>query len=100
MKEIIDGLKAFIENPDDTSNLPELISKLEEKQQSIIEKEEKYQERIINLQQANHNLLSKIPIHNGEPSPGDDQDKKEVTFEQAQEELLKAMNNVGGHNNE
>ena len=99
MQGIIDGLKACIENPDDTSNFPELISKLEEKQQSIIKKEEEYQERIISLQQANHNLLSKIPIHDGEPSPGDDGDK-EVTFEQAQEELVKAMNNIGGYNNE
>lgn len=92
MKDIIDGLKAIIENPDDLSTLPDLIGKLEEVSTEFSSREEEYQERIMKLQDSNRNLLSQIPIAGAEPQKNEDDGK--VTFEQAQEELIKAMQNV------
>lgn len=95
MNEIIEALKALAENPDDLSTLPQVISKLEEMQQEYTSLENDYQERIIKLQQANRSLLSQIPIAGNEPQQ--EEGKKKVTFEEAQEEFINAMKNVGGN---
>ena len=95
MNEIIEALKALAENPDDLSALPQVISKLEEKQQEYTSLENDYQERIIKLQQANRSLLSQVPIAGNEPQQ--EEREKKVTFEEAQEEFLNAMKNVGGN---
>lgn len=97
MNEIIEALKALAENPDDLSTLPQVISKLEEKQQEYTSLENDYQERIIKLQQANRSLLSQIPIAGNEPQQ--EEGEKKVTFEEAQEEFINAMQNVGGNTN-
>lgn len=94
MKEIIEVLIALVENPDDLSKLPEIITKLEEYQTAVSTREAEDLERITKLQSANRNLLSQIPISTGDPEPPKD-DKP--TFEEAQKELLKALNTVGGH---
>ena len=94
MKEIIDALKALIENPDDLGTLPEAITKLEEYQTQASTREAEDLERITNLQNANRNLLSQIPISTGEPEPPKD-DKP--SFEEAQQELLKTLQNAGGY---
>lgn len=94
MKEIIEGLKKLIENPDDLAEIPALIAKLEETQTQYTNQETEYQERINSLQQVNRNLLSQIPITQEQE---EEQDKK-VTFEQAQEQLMNAFQNVGGRN--
>lgn len=94
MKEILDALKAVLENPDDLSTLPELINKLEEHQIAVSTREAEDLERITKLQSANRNLLAQIPISTGEPEPVED-DKP--TFEEAQKELLKALSNAGGY---
>ena len=95
LKEIIEGLKEIVENPEDLSKIPEYIAKLEEHSKTYSDQEEAYQERIMKLQQANRNLLSQIPIPGAEPQNEEEDDK--VTFEDAQQQLLKAMNNVGGN---
>lgn len=94
MKEILDSLRALQENPDDLSNIPTIISQLEEHQTNSISKEQEYQDRIVKLQDSNRSLLSQIPIGDGKPPTEED---KEPTFEDAQQELLKAMQNVGGN---
>lgn len=98
MKDIIETLQALQENPDDLSNLPTVIAQLEEYNASHTEQEEQYQERIIRLQEANRNLLGQIPIPGKEPDNSQDDDQ--VTFEDAQKELINAMNSVGGVYNE
>lgn len=95
MKEVINALKELQENPEDLSSLPTIIGQLEEYNTNHSTQEEEYQERIMKLQQANRNLLSQIPIPGAEPKSEEEDNK--VTFEDAQQELLKAMNNVGGN---
>lgn len=95
MNEIIEALKALVENPDDLGTLPQVISKLEEMQQEYTSLENDYQERIIKLQQANRSLLSQIPIAGNEQQQ--EEGEKKVTFEEAQEEFINAMKNVGGN---
>lgn len=95
MKEIIEQLKALQENPDDLSNIPTIITKLEEANANYSNQEEAYQERIMRLQASNRSLLSQIPIPGNEPTQEPEDDKP--SFEQAQEELIKAMQNVGGN---
>ena len=94
MKEIIEGLKAIKDNPDDLSTLPEIIGRLEETHHTHSTQEQEYQERIMKLQNANRELLSQIPIAGAEPPKEDD---GKVTFEEAQEQLVNAMQNVGGN---
>ena len=94
MKEVIEALKALIENPDDLSTLPEAITKLEDYQTQASAREAEDLERITNLQSANRNLLSQIPISTGEPEPPKE-DKP--SFEEAQQELLKTLQNAGGY---
>lgn len=94
MKEQIEGLKALIDNPDDLSTLPQIITQLEEYHTNSVTREDQDLERITKLQDANRNLLSQIPISNGEP---DKEKEKTVTFEHAQEQLINAMQNVGGN---
>lgn len=91
MKDQLAALKAIIDNPDDLSTLPETINALEEYHTSVQTREADDQERIIKLQDSNRNLISQIPISTGEPKTTDPEDK-EVTFEDAQAELLNTMN--------
>lgn len=91
MKDLIAKLRAIIDNPDDLSTLPETINALEEYHTGVQTRETDDQERIIKLQDSNRNLISQIPISTGEPAATAPEDK-EVTFEDAQEELLKTMN--------
>lgn len=98
MKEVIEGLKSLVENPDDLSTIPNMVAKLEEYQRKHSELETDYQEKINSLQQVNRNLLAQIPVTQ-EESKDEEQEEKEVTFEEAREALLQAMNNVGGNGN-
>lgn len=95
MDEILEMLKNLVENPEDMSQLPQAISRLEEMRQQQSDIEGQYQDRISKLQEANRSLLSQIPINTGNPEP-DPEDEK-VTFEDAQEQFLNAMKNVGGN---
>lgn len=95
MKEAIEALKALLTNPDDLSGLPQTIARLEEYQKNVASREAEDLERITKLQDANRNLLAQIPVNTGEPEQKEEQG--EATFEQAQEELLKAMQNMGGN---
>jgi len=95
MREVIEGLKDIIENPDDLSSIPGLVEKLTAYQKTNEQRASEDLERITKLQDANRNLLAQIPVNTGEPEPKDE--PGEATFEQAQEELLKAMQNMGGN---
>jgi hypothetical protein len=93
MSQISKALQALIDNPDDLSTLPQLISKVEALEKSEVD----YQERIQKLQDINKNYLSQIPIASNEPTPPAEPEEVEVTFEEAQEQLLNAMKNIGGN---
>ena len=85
MKDIIAALNQLKDNPDDLSALPQTIASLEE-----------YSTTVTRLQESNRSLLSQIPIGDNK-APADEPEDKEPTFEQAQEQLLSAMNSVGGN---
>lgn len=96
MDEILEVLNGILENPDDLSSLPGVIEQLQEYETTATTRATEDLERITNLQNANRNLLSQIPINTGQTedsTPEDDQ----PTFEQAQEQLVNAMKNIGGY---
>lgn len=98
MDELSNALQSLIDSPDDLSTLPQLVARaqeLEKKLGDFAGIEQGYQERINKLQEINRSYLAQIPIPGQEPKPENKPD--EVTFEQAQEQLLKAMQNVGGN---
>lgn len=97
MDEIIEALQALIKNPDDLSGLPGVITQLQEKQNEITQRESDDLDRITTLQNANRSLLAQIPVGTGEPDNKDNTEDDKVTFEDAQKELINAMNNVGGN---
>lgn len=96
MKEAIEALQALIENPDDLSSLPGTIAQLQEYEATATTRATEDLERITNLQSANRNLLSQIPINTGQSEDSGTEDEQ-PTFEDAQEQLLNAMQNIGGN---
>ena len=96
MKDIIAALNQLKENPDDLSALPQTIAALEEYSTNVTTREQEDLERITKLQESNRSLLSQIPIGDNK-APADEAEDNEPTFEQAQEQLLNAMNSVGGN---
>ena len=96
MDEILEVLNGILENPDDLSQLPQTVNRLQELNNGWVEQEGQYQERINSLQQANRNYLSQIPVTNGNPETPPEEDQA-PTFEDAQKELLNAMQNIGGY---
>lgn len=87
--KISQALRKLLENPDDLSELPGLIAKVEEMEKQ----EEVYQERINKLQEINRSYLAQIPI------PGEEQeDKKEdkqPTLEDAKQHIINTL--TGGN---
>lgn len=95
MNEHLQALQAIIDNPDDLSALPGVLTGLQEYHTNVTTRETADLERITNLQNANRNLLGQIPIHTGEPATPPA--TTEVTFEDAQAQLVNAMQNIGGN---
>ena len=93
--EISEALKQLQENPEDLSELPGLIAKVEEMEQWTETQETSYQEHISKLQTANRNLLAQVPIPGHEPDNGEE--PTGPTFADAQKELVNAMENIGGN---
>lgn len=76
------ALKKLIDNPDDLSTLPQLVSQVEAMEQA----EFTYQERISSLQNINKSYLAQIPIPGNEPqAPEED---KAPTLEDAKQHLI------------
>lgn len=96
MKDIIAALNQLKDNPDDLSALPQTIAALEEYSTTVTTREQEDLDRITRLQESNRSLLSQIPIPGNEPPAGEKEDEA-PTFEDAQEQLLSAMNSVGGN---
>ena len=97
MDEILQALNAIRENPDDLSELPNIINRLQEHNQATSDREAADLDRITRLQDANRSLLAQIPVGTGDPDNKDNTEDDKVTFEDAQKELINAMNNVGGN---
>lgn len=96
MKDIIAALNQLKDSPDDLSALPQTIAALEEYSTTVTTREQEDLDRITRLQESNRSLLSQIPIPGNEPPAGGNEDEA-PTFEDAQEQLLNAMNSVGGN---
>jgi Zn-dependent M32 family carboxypeptidase len=86
MGKIADAMKKLIENSDDLSTLPQLVSQVE----TIEASEENYQMRIQKLQEINKSYLAQIPIPEDktkEPSAT----PEEPTMEDAKNYLIEAL---------
>lgn len=91
MGQIADALKKLIENSDDLSTLPQLVSQVE----TIETGEQGYQERIAKLQEVNKSYLAQIPIPNNDPHHKEEEDEEEPTFNDAKEYLVNSL--TGGN---
>ena len=89
-----EALKALQENPDDLTQLPQIIEQVASLESEV----GGYQERISNLQQVNKEYLNMIPVETNQtekdPEPTE---PVEPTFEEAQEQLLNVLQNSGGY---
>ena len=86
MSAITDALRAIIANPDDLSQLPQLIAQVD----AIEAKEFDYQTRIKSLQDANYAYLQQIPIKGNEP-PKQPEPPAEVTLNDARDTIISLM---------
>lgn len=89
MASIADELKKLQENPDDLTQLPNLISKVEQ----IENNEQDYQQRIDTLQQINRSYLAQIPIPGNEPEEKEEPQAGEVSDDDIKNII---MSNVEG----
>ena len=91
---LAEALKALQENPDDMTQLPQLIEQVASLESEV----GGYQERISSLQQVNKEYLNMIPVETNQtekdPEPTE---PVEPTFEEAQEQLLNVLQNSGGY---
>lgn len=86
MGKYTDALKAMQQNPDDMTQLPQLIVQIEQLEQS----EFAYQERIAKLQEINKAYLAQIPVTTEEPNKKDEP-PAEVTLDDARNTIIALM---------
>ena len=86
-----EAIRKLIADPEDLTNLPAILTQAEQMETD----EADYQERIVKLQKLNKEYFNQIPVV-VEIKPTETEEK-EVTFEDAQNELVKAMQNMGGN---
>lgn len=91
---LAEALRALQSDPDDLTTLPQIIEQVESLEGEI----GGYQERISRLQQVNKEYLNMIPTTINETEKEDEEpEEQEVTFEDAQQQLLNALQNSGGN---
>lgn len=86
-----EAIRKLIADPEDLTNLPAILAQAEQMETG----EADYQERIVKLQKLNKEYFNQIPVVAKTKPP--EPEEKEVTFEDAQNELVKAMQNMGGN---
>ena len=86
-----EALKRIIENPEDLTELPQLIEQVGALESEV----DGYQSRIVEMRELNKKYLAMVPIAGETPEP--DTEEQEVTFEDAQEQLMNAFHSVGGN---
>lgn len=86
-----EAIRKLIADPEDLTNLPAILAQAEQMETG----EADYQDRIVKLQKLNKEYFNQIPVVAEINPPGSEE--KEVTFEDAQNELVKAMQNMGGN---
>ena len=86
-----EAIRKLIADPEDLTNLPAILAQAEQMETG----EADYQERIVKLQKLNKEYFNQIPVVAEIKPP--ETEEKEVTFEDAQNELVKAMQNMGGN---
>lgn len=90
---LAEALRKLQQDPDDLTALPEIIAKVESLEGEI----GSYQERISKLQQVNKEYLNMIPTSINEVEDKTEEEEPEITLEDAQNELLNALHNIGGN---
>lgn len=84
--KLSERLQALINNPDDLSELPQLVGKLQELENSEVT----YQERIQKLQDINKSYLAQIPIPDNDPHKKEEQEQA-PTLDDAKDYLIQTL---------
>lgn len=88
MGQVADALRKLLENSEDLSSLPQLISQVEKVEGSEVD----YQARISKLQEINRNYLAQIPIPGDNPHEGaPKKDDAPPTIEDAKQALINVL---------
>lgn len=85
MATLRERLQALIDNPDDLSTLPEIISEVGQLETELDEANEK----IGKLHELNRKYLAMIPINDGTEKK--EEEEKPVTVEDAVKEIMKEV---------
>lgn len=85
MATLRERLQALIDNPDDLSTLPEIISEVEQLETELDEANEK----IGKLHELNRKYLAMIPI--SDETEKKEEEEKPVTVEDAVKEIMKEV---------
>lgn len=85
MSTLRERLQALIDNPDDLSTLPEIISEVEQLETELDEANEK----IGKLHELNRKYLAMIPI--SDETEKKEEEEKPVTVEDAVAEIMKGV---------
>lgn len=85
MSTLRERLQALIDNPDDLSTLPEIISEVGQLETELDEANEK----IGKLHELNRKYLAMIPINDGTEKK--EEEEKTVTVEDAVAEIMKGV---------
>lgn len=79
---LADALKRIKDNPDDLTELPQIIEQVAAREQEIAD----YQKRIVEMQELNRKYLAMVPIAGEEPEQVEE--TKPATLDDAREYLV------------
>lgn len=86
MGQFADALRRLQQNPEDLSELPQLIAQVEQVEDSVTT----YQQNISTLQDINKKYLAQIPVP-GELPGKKEEEPEEPTFEDAKAYLVETL---------
>ena len=81
------ALRKIIDNPEDLTELPQIIAQVEAQEKEI----DDYQSRIVEMRELNKKYLSMVPISDSDPTEADSETDEPVTLADAKEYLVQTL---------
>ena len=81
------ALRKIIENPEDLTELPQIIAQVEAQEKEI----DDYQSRIVDMRELNKKYLSMVPISDNDPTETDEGQEEPVTLADAKDYLVQTL---------
>ena len=81
------ALRKIIENPEDLTELPQIIAQVEAQEKEI----DDYQTRIVDMRELNKKYLSMVPISDSDPTETDEGKEEPVTLADAKDYLVQTL---------